>query len=288
MTTTSKTLVLAAFAVAVGISLYGGRRVSSLQGQLQALQENQHPLIEQASKARRELDEAVTNLTVAQQQNERLRSDTRDLVGLRGAVPRLRENAQELAQLRDAISATRSDPALEALAQNWMGRVADLKRRLELMPDQKIPELRFLTEQDWLNATRGQLDTDADYRKSMAALREAGQKEFAGLLCQALRAYLKDRDPRLDIAQPSPSDGQQLLLQQFPTSLSQLRPYFQSPVDDTLLQRWEILNGDKLRGLGMPGPVAITQKAAVDEEYDARFGVSLHGTSRNDWRAVSQ
>jgi hypothetical protein len=289
MTAVSKTLILAALATAVGISVYATRRVSDLQGQLQTLQENKNPLLEQASKARQELDEVVSNLAVIQQQNEQLRNDTRELPALRGAPKRLRADAQELAQLKDAIATTCNDPASVAAVQSWMGRVADLKRRFEQTPDQKVPEFHFLTEQDWLNATRDQLETDTDYRKSMAALREAAQGKFAVLACTALRLYLKDRDPRLDyFSQPYQGDWRQLLVEQFPADLLQLQPYFESPIDDAILQRWEILTGDKLRGLGTDAPAAITQKAAVDEKYDARWCVSLSGPGCTGWRPVSR
>ncbi len=293
MNTISKAVILAALAAAVAITVYGTHRVSGLQAQLQTLEQNTNLLIQRAGKAHWELDEVVSNLTVVQKQNEQLRSATRELPGLRGTGPRLRAEAQELAQLKDAIAITRNEPACEAMVQSWMGRVADLKRRLEQMPDQKIPELCFLTELDWIDATKGQLDTDTDYRKSMAALREAGQGNFATLACEALRRYLKDRDPRLDLSRILQGGGDwrqinKLVVEQFPTDLSQLQPYFESRIDDAILQRWEILAGDKLKGLGIQGPVAITQKAAVDEKYDARWGVSLNGKVRNDWRPVSQ
>jgi hypothetical protein len=144
----------------------------------------------------------------------------------RGSGPAIGGAELELAQLKEAIATTRAEPACVAMVQCWMGRVADLKRRLEQTPDQKIPEFRFLTEQDWLNATRGQLDTDTDYRKSMAALREAAQGKFADLACNALRLYLKGRDPRLDFfSQPYAGDWRQLLVKQFPADLAQLQPY---------------------------------------------------------------
>lgn len=278
MTTTSKTLTVVALVAAVGIGAYGTRRVSALQDQLRTLQANKNPVIEQASQARRELDAMASQLAVIQQQNEQLRLETRELPGLRGAAQRLQTESREVAQLKDAISTTRSEPGAEPIVQGWLSRVGELKQRLEQMPEQRIPELRFLTEQDWLNATRDQLDTDADYRKAMAALRDAGQEKFALLACKALQSYLKGRDPRLDVNySPRPDNFSELLLGHFPTDLSQLKPYFTSPIDDAILQRWEILTGDKLHGLGILGPAAITQKALLDEEYDARWSISPKG-----------
>jgi hypothetical protein len=67
-----------------------------------------------------------------------------------------------------------------------------------------------------------------------------------------------------------------------------MRPYLESPLDDAIMQRWEILTGDKLSGLGTDAPVAITQKAAVDEKYDARWCVSLSGPDCTAWRPVAR
>ena len=290
MTATSKTLILVALAAAVGIGAYGTRRESALQDQLRTLQANKNPLIEQASQARRELDAMASQLAVIQQQNEQLRQETRELPGLRGAVPRLRAESRKLAHLEDAISTTRSEPGVEPIVQGWMSRVGDLKQLLEQMPDQRIPELRFLTEQDWLSAARKQLDTDADYRKAMAALRDAGQEKFALLACKALQSYLKGRDPGLDVNHsPRPDNFSELLLVHFPTDLSQLKPYFASPIDDAILQRWEILTGDKLNELGILGPAAaITQRALLDEVYDARWSISLKGIAMTGIGRASQ
>jgi hypothetical protein len=289
MTTTSITLTLVALVAAVGIGAYGTRRVSALQDQLRTLQANENPLIEQASQARRELDAMASQLAVIQQQNEQLRQETRELPGLRGAAQRLQTESRKLAQLEDAISTTRSEPGAEPIVQGWLSRVGDLKQRLEQRPDQRIPELRFLTEQDWLNATRKQLDTDSDYRKAMAALRDAGQEKFALLACEALQSYLKGRDPRLDVNySPRPDNFSELLLEHFPTDLSQLKLYFASPIDDAILQRWEILTGDKLNRLGILGPAAITQKALLDEEYDARWSISLKEISMTGIGRASQ
>ena len=270
MTTIPKTLITAAIAAAVGTGFYGARRVSSLQDQLQALQRPQHPLAEQARKSRQELDDVARNLAAVQQQNEQLRCATAELVKLRGATMRLRADMQELAQLKRAISATRNDRALEATVQRWLARVAELKLRLEQMTDRKTPELQFLTEQDWLNATKDLLDTDINYRRSMSALRKAAEGRFAHLALKALRRYFQANN------------------EQLPTDLSQLQAYFECPVDDAILQRWEILTGDKLRGLGIDNTTSITQKAAVDEEFDVRYGVNVNGVCCSGWRAVSE
>jgi hypothetical protein len=58
---------------------------------------------------------------------------------------------------------------------------------------------------------------------------------------------------------------------QFPTDLSQLNSYFNPPVDDSILQRWEIVPVSAIGNVGGAGDSVITQIAAVDADYDARF-----------------
>jgi hypothetical protein len=60
-----------------------------------------------------------------------------------------------------ARAGLKADPAGAA------GRVAKIKVRLDQMPEYKIPELRFLTDQEWEMYTVrafGQKETDEDYR----------------------------------------------------------------------------------------------------------------------------
>ena len=77
---------------------------------------------------------------------------------------------------------------------------------------------------------------------------------------------------------------------QFPADLSQLKPYFKSPVDDAVLQRYEILPTSKLPSslvrLREAGEsFVITQKAPVNAALDGRVYYGLkswtggHGTN---------
>jgi hypothetical protein len=200
-----------------------------------------------------------------QQENERLRQDAAELSRLRGEVARLRNDAQRPAQLTAADTSAANDPT-ETEMKSWLSRVNRLKEHLERTPGQKIPELQFVTEQDWLDAARGGLDTETDYRRALSALRSAGESKFATSLVQpALKQYI------------AANNGQ------FPTDLSQLQPYFKSPVDEAVLQRWEIAPAETIRSLGLGGDVVITQKAPVDDIYDKRFGIGPYGFGSTDF-----
>ena len=173
-----------------------------------------------------------------------------ELLKLRGEVTRLQNET--------------NDPAEEA-ARALAAKVNKLKQRLEQTPDAKIPELQFITDQDWINAANGRLDNEGDYRRALSALRKAGEGKVATMLKKALTGYMQS------------SNGQ------LPTDLAQLQPYFDSPLDDAILQRWEIAPADVIQSLKMGGDVVITQKAPVDEVFDTRFGIGPNGFGQTDF-----
>ncbi|HKS36928.1 MAG TPA: hypothetical protein VJW76_07055 [Verrucomicrobiae bacterium] len=262
MTTLQKGIIGATLAVAVGTGIYETRQASTLRGQVETLQQQQAPLAGQIQYLRRDRDGATGKLAALQQENQRLRQDTVELAKLRGEVARLREDNRELAQLK----AGSSTDATESAANSWVSRVSQLRQRLEQWPDKKIPELQLVTEQDWLSAARGDLDTDNDYRRALSTLRTAGENKFASTLLQpALKEYMRANNG------------------QFPADLSQLHPYFISPVDNAILERWEIMPAEKIKSLGLGGDVVVSQKAAVDDVYDTRFAVGPNGRGSTDF-----
>lgn len=120
------------------------------------------------------------------------------------------------------------------------------------------------------NAAKGDLNTDEDYRKALSGLRSAAESTFiTTVLTPALNQY------------------EQANQGQFPASISQLQPYFNPPVDDSILQRWEVAPKSTVPSLGV-GDSIITQIAAVDADYDTRFGIGLNGSGSagpQDWDA---
>ena len=112
---------------------------------------------------------------------------------------------------------------------------------------------------------------DPDYRRAMSTARSGAQIEFAmSVLSDALRQFGKNNNG------------------QFPTDLSQLTPYFKSPVDDAVLQDWTILPGSSLPGaMRVQEDWVITQKAPVNAERDQRVAVGLKsmclGSGAGDW-----
>ena len=183
-----------------------------------------------------------------------------ELAKLRGEVTRLREDARELARLKTAQVQGESDPT-ESAAKAWAVQVNHLKKQLEQMPERKIPELRLVTEQDWFDAV-GQdkvLETDQDYREALDRLRRTAKNKLAPMMQQALKKYTTANDGQL------------------PTDLAQLLSYLDSPIDEAILQRWQLNQTGKLSDVPKDQPLVI-EKAPVDEEYDTMYLIYLNGT----------
>jgi len=126
-----------------------------------------------------------------------------------------------------------------------------------LMPDLQLT--------NWLNAAKGELETDADYRRALSTLRSAGEDKVASLIQKALKSYAQGNN------------------NQFPTDLSQLQPYFDPPVDGAVLQRWQIAPKEIVSSLGLGGDTIITQKAPVDDVFDMRIGIGPNGMGSTDF-----
>jgi RNA polymerase sigma factor (sigma-70 family) len=248
MTTLQKALIGAALATAVGTGLYEAQRASVLHEQMQALQRQSAPAAGQNDVLRRQLEEASRQLAAMQAQNEKLRRDAGDLARMRDEVGRLREKSSRL----------NNDPTGSA-ATSWLARVTQIKERLQQTPGAAIPEFQFLTDQDWLNAAKDNLNSDEDYRRALGNLRSMAETTFITTELQpALSQYAQANGGR------------------FPTDMAQLQPYFNPPVDDSVLQRWEVASKSAVSGVGV-GETIVTQVGAVDADYDNRYAIGPNG-----------
>jgi hypothetical protein len=237
-----KTLLATMLLTATGIAVYEARKASHLQEHIQALRVQQDLLAEQNLQLQKERDRAITALAAAEQGTDRSRDNLSELLRLRAEVARLRENSR-------TAPAKAIDPT-ESEMKSWLGRVNELKVKLQQLPEQKIPEFQFLTDQDWLAAVRNipQLKTEAEVGKALSALRTAAKNEFAPVLQNALHSYAQAQNGQL------------------PTDWSQLRPYFTSPVDDSILQRYEF---------AQPGMV-VEKVTPLGNEDDNYFQISMN------------
>ena len=265
MTTTQKVLVLAALAAMTATGVYEVRKAARLSEQLQVAQEQLAPVNAQLEHMRQEREALVSRMDTLEQENQGLRRNVQELPKLRGEVSRLTAAAREANRLSGGAG---TNDSFESATRAWLTRVSQLKERLAQTPESQIPELQLLTEQDWLNAARGELNSEKDYRRALSALRGSAENQFSSLLQPAISAFIKANKG------------------QFPTELSALQPYFTSSVDSAILQRWEVAPADNVPNVRMGGDWIITQKAAVDPEFDTCVVVGPNGYGSTSFKTA--
>ena len=62
---------------------------------------------------------------------------------------------------------------------------------------------------------------------------------------------------------------------QLPADMLQLKPYFESTVDESILQRYEILQTGKMEDVASDAKI-FAEKAPVDNQYDTRLIIGKH------------
>lgn len=248
MTTIQKTFVTAALAVAAGAGIYEARQAAQWHGQYRALQQQQAPLAEQIQQLQRERDEATNRLASLLAENEQMKSgqNTKELLKLRGQVGQLRQELQGLPAARAAL----------------------LKRKLAEMPDKGIPELNLLSDKNWQEvAWNADLDTDDGVRVALRNARSKAVEIFLNLTRPALKKYLAANDDML------------------PSSLLILKPYYDAPVTDDMLQRYSFLQTGKLSS-NLSEDVLKETAPTVDDEYDSVHRMSMTGAGGGSFNNV--
>jgi RNA polymerase sigma factor (sigma-70 family) len=198
--------------------------------------------------------------TISRQQS-RIQSLQTTSEGLIKQVRQLRQQRDDaFKQMRIAQTGTVSTPAVATSKsfqsiEAWIARAEDLRVLLEAMPDKNIPELQLLSDEDWLVIAKdAKLETDEDVRKAFSALRDAAKTKFALILQTALKNYIKTN-----------GDG-------LPADTSLFIPYFESPVDPAILQRYQIVQNTQLGGKWQ-----LNEKSPVDEDYDTLHNIGPNG-----------
>lgn len=249
MTTIQKTLIASVVATLAGAGIYEVIQAGQLRNQNHSLEQNREPLIAEIKELQRERNDLTNRVALMATEIERFNAKNIELMRLRGEVTRL--------------MAAANDP--EVAAENeLLAKVKKLKQRLQATPTAQIPELIFLTEKDWLDAAEKRLESDADYRRALAALRTLGKKKFCIKAQKALNAYLKANDNQL------------------PTDMAQLQPYCDPQVNDSMLNRWNITVDLDAR---FGGGILIAEIAPVDEVFDEYIAFGTNGQRVSDVRA---
>lgn len=253
MTTFQKTLTTVTVAVLAGAGGYEARQAAQLRDRVQSLQQQQAPLAERIQELQNNFADATNRLADLLAENTRLKAnpERNELLKLRGEVTRLKTTEVQ----------RKSDP-VEAAANARVAKVNQLKQRLEQMPNEKIPELQYLTVQDWLRGATysGDLKTDDDLDRALSQLRRDAKRTFAYSMGEAMANYIAGNNGQL------------------PGDISQLEFYFNPRIDGTILQRYQLLQTGNFSDV--PNNEAlIAEKAPVDDRYDTLFKISATGFS---------
>jgi RNA polymerase sigma factor (sigma-70 family) len=231
MTTLQKTLITATIAAAVGTGIYEAHQASTMRSQVQTLQQQQALLTEQLTELKTENERRSNLVAQAKDFHTLSQAQFNESLKLRGEVARLRGESKELAQLKAGDFEKTNNPT-EVAARAWAGRAADLVQRVGQMPEPKIPEFQFLTPSDWLDIAKdASLDSDADVRNAVSMLGALAKDEFAKLTKAALNGFVEAHKGEL------------------PTEISQLKPFFPAPVEDEVLQRYELLRSGNVENV---------------------------------------
>jgi hypothetical protein len=185
------------------------------------------------------------------------------LLKLRAEVARLRQDARDAGRSKGADAGGSTDSEFKDAFEKLAARATQLRQTLEQHPERTIPELRFLKDQDWLDAVArmDKLENEDDFRRAMSNLRCQAKMAFGLMEIKALQQYAKDNGDML------------------PADISQLQSYLNQPVDDSLLKRYQLTQTGKLSDLSA-GQTLLTEVAPrVDDEYDSHYEFSLNGIS---------
>lgn len=169
------------------------------------------------------------------------------------------ENARAAAAAAEAAAPATVNPLLSTRERDaWLARARQLKQLFASRPDQAIPELRLLTDRDWLRLAKdARFDSGEQIKKALAQARTQAKGHFVAKLDAALRAYTK---------QP----GGQL-----PAAISELIPFMETPPDPQMLNRYHMTRSGS--AVGRATDWAIEEKTLIDRENDAHFHVQATG-----------
>jgi len=245
MTALQKTIVTATVAVLAGVGIYEASQASQLRGQVQTLREQQ---AEQTQALQTERREATERLSTLAAELERAKGSS-ELLKLRGEIARLRNQGPNA-----------NDP-MDSAARDLLAKVDLLKQRIEAFPEGRIPEIQYLTETDWLNlAVQLEPKANSSARSLLIQVRITAKERFAAILAQGLRSYARSNTSRL------------------PDHLVELKPYFEAPVEDRVLERYQLLRSGNLDA-GSPGEMVVSEKGIIDNMQDTLYSIGPYGYS---------
>ena len=160
------------------------------------------------------------------------------------------------------------------MVESWIAGLNRIRAAVERTPEAVIPEFRLLGDGDWWNAAK-HIAAGMDERKVLSGMRFSAKYQFVQLVQPALQKYVQTHNS------------------QFPTDLAQLRPYFKSPVDDAVLERWEIVPVSEFpeilsQGSNREATHVVTQRASspIDEADGTRWLIQPNGLTLTAFKPI--
>jgi hypothetical protein len=249
---TTRRLIMIALALgamaSVGLAL-AWRQAADLRARRDQLEAQQARLTEGRDLARRERDQATRRAARMADEVALAQSNAGELTNLRAGISRMRRQIGE-ERSTNAELALQTGMAPLLAPEELAKRIDQLKQHLAATPSAAIPEFKFLTDEDWNKAAWYPLEQEEDYRRAMASLRASAQAHFTTQLHEALARYLQDHHTNM------------------PDRLADLRPYFATPPDDEILQRYAVVSSDEAPGMSLGGDKVIVAQPPVDPDYD--------------------
>jgi hypothetical protein len=204
MTMLQKTLVTVTVAGLAGAGIYEAKQAHDARNAVAKLQAEQTPLAMKIARLQAEANKLSELLADAKNQKQLTQAQFNELLKLRGQMGVKQANAE-----------VENDPVFQK-AQTWLGKEKKIREQFELHPEQKIPEMQFLTEEDWLDHARhADVDTAKGLRIALSNIRATASGIFAEKFALALQAYMAANQ------------------QQLPATASQVAGYFNPPLQDT-------------------------------------------------------
>ncbi len=245
MTTLQKGLIAATFAVVAGTGIFEAHQASQLRGRNQTLEQQQAPLAEQIRQLQRERDTATNRLAGLLVENAGFKANPleTEVLKLRGEIAVLRRNSSQT-----------NDPSVQT-AKAWLAKKQKLQMAFADNPDQVIPEMQFLTDEEWLDLVKGlKLDSDNEIHSAMGFVRTSAKLNSAPMIQNALKKFL------------AANNGN------WPNDISQLEPLLEQPMDDAILERYKILDKNETQSGWLNGMILI-EKVAVNKWSEPQVSI---------------
>jgi len=102
--------------------------------------------------------------------------------------------------------------------------------------------------------------SEAEYKRVLASLYSMSKMRFALKAGAALRTFAQANN------------------QQFPTDVTQLKPYFAEPIDDAMLQRYAVQPKSNYGDVRVPGDWVLAEITSPDELTDRRYLIGAGGS----------